>query len=300
MTARSSSTATAFVAACLGVALFSVMDAAMKWLVIELHVYNALLWRNLTGVVLSGVIYALSRPVLPSRAAMRIHIWRGAVSAVMALLFFWSLAYLGLAEAIALSFIAPLIALYLAAVLLGERIGRSAIIASILGLAGVTVIMAGKFGSGHYPPNALIGAFAVFGSAILFAYNLILARQQAQIARPAEITFFQIVTVSIIFGCAAPWHAVLPSAAHWPTIIGASMLAIVSLLLLSWAYARAEAQILIPVEYTAFIWAALLGWQLFDEELSWSVLAGTVLIVSGCLIAARARPQPLQVEEAFA
>ena len=122
MTARSSSTATAFVAACLGVALFSVMDAAMKWLVIELHVYNALLWRNLTGVVLSGVIYALSRPVLPSRAAMRIHIWRGAVSAVMALLFFWSLAYLGLAEAIALSFIAPLIALYLAAVL---RVSRS-------------------------------------------------------------------------------------------------------------------------------------------------------------------------------
>jgi len=64
-------------------------------------------------------------------------------------------------------------------------------------------------------------------------------------------------------------------------------------LLLSWAYARAEAQILIPVEYTAFVWAALFGWLFFAEPVTMPVLLGTVLIVSGSLIAARAKPAPV-------
>jgi S-adenosylmethionine uptake transporter len=303
MSAPRSLTLLAFLMACLGVALFSVMDAVMKGLVLSIGVYNALLWRNLAGVLMSGSVYAVSRRGWPSRAAMRIHILRGVVVAAMALLFFWSLAHLPLAEAIALSFIAPLIALYLAAVMLGETIGKAAIFASIMGIAGVAVIMAGKFGSGDYSADAMNGALAVFASAVLFAYNLILARQQAQIAEPAEIAFFQVLTVALVLACGAPWFAVVPQGlVQWLPLVGAAALAIVSLLLLSWAYARAEAQVLIPVEYTAFIWAAILGWMVFDEALSWTTVAGTVMIVAGCLTVARAQknPQPMQVEETVA
>ena len=60
------------------------------------------------------------------------------------------------------------------------------------------------------------------------------------------------------------------------------------LFIVTWAYARAEAQVLIPVEYTAFIWAAICGWVFFGEALTWPVLAGTALIVAGCLISAHA------------
>ena len=75
-------------------------------------------------------------------------------------------------------------------------------------------------------------------------------------------------------------------------LTAASALAIVSLLLLSWAYARAEAQILIPVEYTGFIWAMLFGWMFFSEPVTLPTLLGTGLIVAGSLIAARAKPSP--------
>jgi hypothetical protein len=53
---------------------------------------------------------------------MRIHLIRGLVGAVMAILFFWGLGRVPLAQAIALAFISPLISLYLAALLLKERI----------------------------------------------------------------------------------------------------------------------------------------------------------------------------------
>ena len=74
----------------------------------------------------------------------------------MAILFFWGLIYVPLAEAIGLSFIAPLIALYLAAVVLGEKIGDKAILASVVGLVGALVILSGKLGD-EYSENVYLG-----------------------------------------------------------------------------------------------------------------------------------------------
>ena len=68
------------------------------------------------------------------------------------------------------------------------------------------------------------------------------------------------------------------------------MLSTASLLLLSWAYARAEASYLAATEYTSFLWAMLLGWLVFAETVSPFTLAGAALIVAGCILAAR-RPE---------
>ena len=59
----------------------------------------------------------------------------------------------------------------------------------------------------------------------------------------------------------------------------------VSLMLLAWAWGRAEAHRLLPLEYSAFIWAALVGWLMFGEAVTLRTLGGVVLIVGGCLMA---------------
>ena len=70
-------------------------------------------------------------------------------------------------------------------------------------------------------------------------------------------------------------------------------LAVVSLMMIGWAYARAEAQVLVPLEYTAFIWACLVGWLMFGEAVSVRTLGGVVLIVGGCLLAIATRTVPV-------
>ena len=285
-----------FMVAASGIGTFSLMDAAMKDLALSIGAYNAVMWRNTLGALLMGVLFIGTRQKWPSAHLLKIHLWRSIVVSVMAIGFFWSLTKLPLAEAIGLSFIAPVIALYLAAVMLGETIGREAIWASLAGLGGVVIIMAGRL-SGHYTTGHLWGAAAVLFSAVVFAYNLILARQQAQVAGPIEIAFFQNLFVAATLSLVAPWFLQPIALSDVPMIGGAATLAIVSLLLLSWAYARAEAQILIPVEYTAFVWAAFFGWLFFAEPVTLPVLMGTALIVCGSLIAARAKPVPVnQVE----
>jgi S-adenosylmethionine uptake transporter len=276
-----------FLTAAAGICTFSAMDAAMKGVSIAAGVYSALLLRCACGTLLMGPVWALANWHRPTMAAIKMHWLRSAVVTGMALLFFWGLVRMPLAQAMALSFIAPLIALYLAALVLGETIQRKAIIASLLGLAGVAVIAAARLREGTLDVNSGWGMAAVLASAVLYAWNLILQRQQAQLASPPEIAFFQNLCVALILAVAAPWLLIWPAAAVLREIGLAAALAGASLLLLSWAYARAEAQALVPVEYTGFVWAALFGWLKFGEKVSWATLAGVVLIVVGSWIAVR-------------
>jgi drug/metabolite transporter (DMT)-like permease len=295
MSNRPASPALPFLVACVGIALFSLMDGLMKGLALGIGAYNAMLWRTIIGAVLGGAVFFVRREKMPSRRAFRLHALRSFNGALMAVLFFWGIARVPLAEGIALSFIAPLITLYLAAVLLGEKISRYALFASAMAIAGVAVILAGRLGGEAHDEEALWGIGAIFISAVLYAYNLILQRQQAQVATPGEVAFFQSLLAACFLSLAAPWLAVVPSAPDWPALGGSAVLATSSLFLLSWAYARAEAQILVTVEYTAFIWAALIGWLIFREAVTISTLIGAVLIIIGCVVATRQKPEHAEV-----
>jgi S-adenosylmethionine uptake transporter len=275
-----------FLVAALGTAIFCVMDALMKSLGLALGAYSALLWRTGVGVVLTGALWASTRPALPAPALLRLHVARGVLVAAMAMLWFHAITLVPLAEAIAITFFAPLLATWLASLFLKEAISPRAVTGSCMGLAGVGVIVAGRLGADH-GDRIVEGIAAVIVSAILYAINLVVQRHQAQQAGPQEIAFFQTGTVLLCLLPFAPWAAVTPVAAQWPAIVAAALFAGVSLLLLSWAYARAEAQVLVPTEYTGFIWLALLGWWYFGEELTVTTFAGAALIVAGCLLAIR-------------
>ena len=61
-------------------------------------------------------------------------------------------------------------------------------------------------------------------------------RRQSLASGPTEIAFVQSVTVTLILGALIPIVGVpLPSAGDWPWILSAALLAITSLLILSWA-----------------------------------------------------------------
>jgi S-adenosylmethionine uptake transporter len=228
---------------------------------------------------------------------MRYHLIRGAVGSVMALTFFWGIARMPLAEAVALTFVAPLVSLYLAAAILHEPVGRRAILASLIGFAGVLVIVAARAGAPG--DRDLWGAASVLTSAMLYAYNIVVMRQQALVAKPLEIAFYQYLIVGGLLALAAPFIAEFPGGAHWPGLFLAAVLALVSLMLLAWSYARAEANRLAPVEYTALVWAALYGFIVFGEEIGPSTLVGAALIVTGCILAAGTRSHPAPAVEAM-
>ena len=281
---------TAFLVGSIGIATFSGMDAVMKGLVLALGIYPTMLFRMWTGVALSGALFA-ARPVWPANAVLRIHLIRGVITVIMAMLFFWGLSKVPIAQAIALAFIAPLISLFLAAFFLGEQISRKTVAASLVAFVGVLMIFAGQ-ARAELPPGAMLGSIAILVSAIFYAVNIILMRSQALVAGPIEIAFFQNAIVAVLLLIAWPLFggAALPPFDQWPFVLLAATLSTASQLLLSWAYARAEASYLAATEYTSFLWAMLFGWLVFRETVSPFTLTGAALIVAGCFLAAR-RPE---------
>ncbi|MFV0625473.1 DMT family transporter [Sphingomonas sp. ac-8] len=286
MTRPHASPAVAFAAASAGIAIYSCMDALMKGLSIASGAYSAVLWRSIAGVLLTGTAFVARRQRWPQRQALRLHILRGLAAGLSVLLFFWGLVRVPMAQGVALTFLSPLIALFLAAALLGERIRRAAILGSLVAAVGVLVIAWGQAQAGA-SADAVMGALAIVVASVLYAYSLILLRQQAQLADPLEVTLFTSLVIGVLLALGAPWLAVWPATDQLAPIVGSAILGSISALLLAWSYGRAEAQVLAPVEYTAFVWAALLGYLVFDERVSPFTVAGALLIVGGCLVAVR-------------
>lgn len=279
--------AQAFAIALIAVGVLSVMDAVMKGLVIALGIYAVSLWRSLVGATLGAALYLPTRTAWPTAATLRIHLFRGGIITAMGLTFFWGLGRTPMAQAIALTFIAPLIALVLSAIFLGEHIARSVIGGSLVAFAGVAIIMAGQ-AQAHLGHDAVLGSIAILFSALCYAVNIVLMRAQAMAARPAEIGFFQNGTIALLMVLSLPFFG----GVAWPSghelwIVAASAMSTAGLLLFAFAYARGEANYLSVTEYSAFLWAAALGWLIFAESLSPFTLAGAALIVGGSLAAAR-------------
>ena len=273
--------------ATLGIFLFSLMDAVMKGQATAMGAYNAMFWRMVMGGLLVAVLYLPARPAPASGRTLRIHVVRAGLTAVMAYLFFFGLTRVPLAQAIGLSFIAPIITLFLAVPLLGEQIGANARLAAALGFGGVMVVVGGELMAVDAGSD-LLGMAAILLSAVLYAGNLILQRMQSLIAAPLEIAFYQNTIVFLILLLGVPFAVSLPeNISQWGGAALAAGLAVGSLMLMSVAYRQAEAQRLVAIEYTAFIWAALLGWWFFGEAVTARTLLGTGLIVLGCLVSAR-------------
>lgn len=285
----------AYLVALGGIGLFSIMDMVIKALAIALGTFPTLWWRSLIGLAMSAALFLIHRPAWPDRRTLRLHLVRGLITAAMAFLFFWGLVRVPMAQAVALTFIAPLLALYLAALLLGERIGARTLTGSVAAFAGVVVIVVGQ-AQADLGREALLGSVAILVGALLYAYNIVLMRQQALVAKPVEIAFFQSLFVALAFSASLPlaWP-VAPPTGHWVELVAAAVLAQASLLLLAWAYARAGAAFLSTSEYSSFLWAMALGWLRFGEPVTPFTLAGAALIVVGCLYAIRDRGEPGEV-----
>jgi S-adenosylmethionine uptake transporter len=280
-----------FLAALGAVAVLSVMDAVMKHLVLVIGIVAASIWRSAANLTLSALLYLPRRKSWPDRRTLRVHVIRGIDVTVMAALFFWGIGRVPLAQAIALTFIAPLIAMLLAALFLDEDIGRRSIAGSLVAFAGVIVIVLGE-ARASLGSDALLGIAAIIGSALCYAGNIVLMRRQALAAKPLEINFFQCMTVMALWLLAIP----LAGVPAWPQdqwiwVVVACLLSTAGTLLFAWGYARGPASYLAATEYSGFLWASLMGWLVFRESVSGYTLAGAILIVGGCVVASRGKPR---------
>ena len=288
----------AYVGAILAIGFLSAMDAAMKAVSLDYGALSALSWRAVLAIPIVGAAYFLTRKGWPDRESMKLHLLRGTMMVPMSFTFFWGLTYVPMAQAIALAFVAPLLAAILAGPLLGEDVGKRILAGSALAFVGVSTILFGQ-AQMELGREALLGSISILGSAMLYAFNMLLMRKQSQRSGPIEIAFFYFAVAGVGFWLVALFVGAPPfPATEIEALVVATGLSIAGMLGLAWAYARATAAYLSTSEYSGFLWAALFGFLVFAEVPSPWTMAGAVAIVIGCWIAVRPDPDIHPMEAA--
>lgn len=216
-----------------------------------------------------------------------IHLIRGVLLALATLLFFASLKYLPLADAIAIFFVQPLILTILSGVFLGEQVGWHRRLAVCAGFAGALIII--QPGGDAYSKAALLPLATAFLFAIYMAITRAVAGQDnaesAQFAAGAGafvvLTVF-ILTTRLIIPGSLPM--IDPSLTQWGWLFMLGLIAASCHLLVVKATELAPASILAPFAYIEFIGATLLGWIFFNDVPSPSTWLGAAVIIASGLV----------------
>jgi S-adenosylmethionine uptake transporter len=271
--------------ATLGILVLTVMDGMMKKLTLGHPVAEIAFARFFLAALMCLPLAFVARVGLPSRATLKGQALRGVFTLATSLLFITALKHLPLSEAITISFLAPSLVAAFARVLLGERVSRLTGWSIAISFLGVLVIARDDIANWRNPGEDAVGILAALGAAFAYAMSLTLLRARAKADGMIVSVVVQNIILSLLLAPIAIWQIggapLVGLSADWPTALCIGALGSAGHLLLAYAYARAPAARIGAVEYTALVWALILGFFWFGEWPTSSVLIGAALIVGG-------------------
>lgn len=226
------------------------------------------------------------------------HVWRGVVGTLAMGLGFAGLGYLPLPEVTAIGYAAPLLTVVFAAMFLGEEVRIFRISAVILGMVGVLIVLAPRLSlvsNDAAGVTEAFGAMLVLGGAVFAALAQVFVRKLVNTEKTAAIVFYFSLTATMLSLITLPFGWVLPTPTEAALLIGAGLLGGLGQILLTSSYREADASLVAPFDYASMLFALGIGYFVFSEVPTWSMLGGAALIViAGILIIWRERKLGLE------
>jgi S-adenosylmethionine uptake transporter len=264
-----------------GVFLFALNDALGKWLVADYGVGQLMFVRSIgSAFVLAPMALAL-KPALTGVESPRLQLLRVLAMAADTFAFYWATRYMPLADVMTFYMAAPLIVTALSAPLLGERVERFRWIAVLIGFAGVLIAL-------RPTPQLFSWAspLALFG-ATMFALGQTLTRKLRR-SHWLQLTIWQFAGGGLIGLSTIPFAWTRPSVFDLGLMAAVGIVSMLCFILITRALALARAAVLAPLQYTAILWAALMGWIVWRDAPTLPIIAGNAVIIAGGLYLALA------------
>lgn len=206
------------------------------------------------------------------------HLARAALGLTTMTLAFSALGYLPLAEATTISFAAPLFAVMLSALVLGEAVGVHRWSAVTAGLLGVLIVM--QPGGEELPPTGLV--IAVLAALGIGCVNITI-RQIGKTDTPQTTVLWFTVTCMIVVGALMPLYGQAQDGRTWAILVGVGTFGGIGQLFLTASLRFAPVPVIAPFDYTQLLWAVLLGWLLWGTKAPATTWAGAAVIVASGL-----------------
>lgn len=216
------------------------------------------------------------------------HFWRGLMGTAAMGFGFAGLGLLPLPEVTAIGYAAPLLTVVFAAMFLGETVRAFRIFAVALGLAGVLIVLSPRltaFRMGQIGTEEALGAIVVLVGAVFAALAQVFVRKLVTEETTSAIVFYFSVNSALLSLVTLPFGWALPGPAAMAMLITAGVLGGIGQVLLTSSYRHADASVVAPFEYASMLMALAVGYVVFDEVPTLSVLSGAALVaLAGILI----------------
>jgi drug/metabolite transporter (DMT)-like permease len=265
------------------VIMLSTMAAGVKWLG-HFPTGQIVFYRSAFALIpIVAAAYLYGGPHFLTTKRPDAHAIRAIIGVVSMFAGFTALSMIPFADATAISFASPLFTVMLAALILHERIHAVRWGAVAVGFIGI-LIMIGPHISFTGGNRAMLGAFlALFGTACV-ALAMTFIRQMSAHEHSITIAFYFSVACALAGLATWPFGWLPQTPMETAVLIGCGLLGGVGQLFLSFSYRYAEASLNAPFEYTAMIVAVTLGYFIFDEVPSWTVLVGALVVIAAGLV----------------
>ncbi|MDJ0876800.1 MAG: DMT family transporter [Desulfobacterales bacterium] len=213
---------------------------------------------------------------------------RGLIGTLALMCVFYAVTTLPLAEATLLQYLHPVFTSVLAFLFLKESIQRSTVMCIVLSLTGLLIMV---------PPGFLFGAFAAstnplpllgVGAALLGALGsgtaYVLIRRLSTTEDPSVIIFY-FPFIALPVSCLLLGDDfVMPTGLTWLLLLLVGLFTQVAQYSLTRAMQTEDASKATAYSYVQVIFAAILGWMLFDEIPTANTLLGALFIIGGALV----------------
>lgn len=213
------------------------------------------------------------------------HFYRGIIGTLAMFLGFWALALLPFPEVTAIGYAAPLLVVIFAAMFLGEDVRAFRLGMVGLGLAGVVIVLSPRFTAGaQMDLRHSLGAMVTLTGAACTGLAMIFVRKLVQEERTSAIVFWFSVTSTVLGLATLPFGWVLPDAKTAALLVSIGLLGGVGQILLTSAYRYADASLVAPFEYVSMILSLALGWFVFAEAPTATMLIGAALVITAGIL----------------
>jgi drug/metabolite transporter (DMT)-like permease len=268
------------IAYCLtSMSLFSMQDAFVKWLATDYWLIQLLFMRSIVVVVGSGFFISTRHGRNGFKTSQPgNHLLRTGFNFFAFICYYTAITQMPLANATSIALTAPLFMTILSGPLLGEPVGIKRYSILMLGFVGAVIVI---------QPTAtdlnLQGSFFALLGAFLFAMLAIQTRKMSKHENSelmvfyAALAFLPVTGVFMLFY----WETPDPTSLALMLTLGVITLFAQFTIVQSFQYARVH--VIAPFEYITVLWAILIGWFVFSEPPTFTMMSGASLIIAAGL-----------------
>ncbi len=275
--------------------MFSVMAAFVRYVSDVTPLGEVVFCRSFFAIIPVMVIYALRGELAAAFRTARPfgHLTRGMISVAGMFFNFAALARLPIVDVTTITFASPLITVALSAWILKERVRIYRWSAVCVGFVGVVVMLWPHLDVARYTSAnaaATLGALFALISAFTNAGSVVQTRRLTDTETTSSIVLYFSLFCALGGLLTLPFGWIVPSLPQLGALIGLGVFGGLSHILLTESYRYAPASLVAPLDYTALLWAFIIGYWFFGELPSTTVYVGSTIVAgSGLFVIWRER-----------